>query len=233
MVKARTAQDYKRKSCAKRYGGTFLIVTEGTVTEPEYFTALKRALRLPAADVEICPSHYGTDPISVVKFAADTAKRQRDLARKSSVRVPYDEVWVVFDQEGPQNGRNWQGGLDSARAKGFQVVFSNPSFEFWLLLHHEFTTAQFVDSAAVESRLKAKDPIYGKHAGQTDFAGTYLPKTEAAITNARRVRADHENTGSSNPYTDADELVIRLNLADRDHNRICTIKDEWVPERLR
>lgn len=232
MARHRTAQSYHRKSPKRVSSDAFLIVTEGEVTEPEYFNALCSALSMSKVDVEVCHSQLGTDPLNIVTYADKLKRKRAKLARQSPMFVPYDQVWVVFDQEGPENGRNWQGGLDSARAKKFGIVFSNPSFEFWLLLHHEYTTALFADSDAVEARLTSNtnDPGYGKHAAQTNFAGVYLPETATAITHARRVRADHDNTGATNPYTDADELVVRLNLAVQEHKRICPIEDEWIPE---
>jgi len=228
MAKHRTAQSYRRSAPKRVSSDVFLIVTEGKVTEPEYFKALCAALNMSKVDVEVCQSEFGTDPLNIVAYADKLKKDRFRQAKKSGMVVAYDQVWVVFDQEGPENGRNWQGGLDSARDRGFRVVFSNPSFEFWLLLHHEYTTALFANSGAVETRLKSKDSGYGKHAGQTDFAKTYLPETAKAITNARRVRADHAQTETRNPYTDADELVIHLSLAVREHNRICPIKVEWI-----
>lgn len=229
MAKHRTAQSYRRKPPKRVSSDAFLIVTEGAVTEPEYFRALCAALSMSKVDVEVCQSEFGTDPLSIVSYA-DKLKKDRDKqAKKSEMVVKYDQVWVVFDQEGPENGRNWQGGIDSARAKKFKIVFSNPSFEFWLVLHHEYTTAPFANSDAVEARLKVSDPDYGKHGGQTDFTNVYLPKTEDAITHARRVREDHAKTGATNPKTDADELVVRLNLAVQKHNRICEIKQDWMP----
>ncbi len=229
MARHRTALSYRRKPPKRVSSDVFLIVTEGAVTEPEYFRALCAALSMSKVDVEVYQSEFGTDPLNIVAYADKLKKDRAKLAKKSEMVVPYDQVWVVFDQEGPENGRNWQGGLDSARAKKFRIVFSNPSFEFWLLLHHGYTTAKFTNSDDVETRLKTKDLGYGKQGCQADFTGVYLPKTEQPITYSRRVREDHSNSGATTPYTDADELVVRLNLAVQKHNRICDIKQEWIP----
>ena len=225
----RSGGSFKRGRPQKRVSSdAFLIVTEGHVTEPEYFNALVRALRMGAIDVKVAPSTIGSDPFSVVEHA-DTLNKERNRAvRKGDPTwVKYDQVWVVFDQEGIENGRDWQNAIHQAEAKGFNVVFSNPSFEFWLLLHHTYTTSVFANSDAVEHRLKQEDVGYTKRRGRVNYAGIYLPKTETAIVNARRVRADHAVSGADNPCTDADKLVITLNGSVQAHNQLFKNRDEW------
>lgn len=224
----RSAGSYRRGRPPRRVSSdAFLIVTEGEVTEPEYFNALVSALRMSAIDVEVAHSTTGTDPLSVVDYADRRNLAQRRAARRNPIVVPYDQVWVVFDQEGFNNGRDWQNAIHQANSKGFKVVFSNPSFEFWLLLHHIYTTAVFTDSDAVERRLRREDAGYSKRRGAVDYSDSYIPKTEMAIANTRRVRADHEKTGANNPYTDVDKLVITLNASVQAHNQLFEVKDEW------
>lgn len=228
MARDRSVHSYRRGTPPCRVSSdAFLIVTEGEVTEPEYFGAVVAALRMSAIDVKVAPSTIGTDPMSVIEYAEGLCRERKRAARKDPAVVAYDQVWVVFDQEGILNGRDWQNALHQAKAKKFNVVFSNPSFEYWLLLHHAYTTATFADSAAVERRLRQEDVAYTKRRGQVNYAGFYIPKTEEAIERVRRVRADHENTGATNPFTDADRLIVELNGAVQVYNRIFTSRPEW------
>jgi len=217
----RSAGSYRRGRPQKRVSSdAFLIVTEGEVTEPEYLNALVSALRMSAIDVEVAHSTTGSDPFSVVAHAEKRVTQQRRDARNNPAVVPYDQIWVVFDREGINDGRDWQNAIYQAEAKGFKVALSNPSFEFWLLLHFVYTTAQFEDSAAVERRLKKENKGYAKIHGQVDYASIYLPLIEVSVLNSRKVRVDHDKTGADNPYTAVDKLVVALNRAVQKHNRL-------------
>lgn len=131
-------------------------------------------------------------------------------------------MWAVFDQEGARDGRDWQNALNRAKAKKIRVVFSNPAFELWLLLHHEYTTAPFTNAAELERRLKLakNDKTYSKSGKATDFTGIYLPKTKQAIKHAKQLRKHNEQVQSDNPRTNADELVEALNSSVQPYNKL-------------
>lgn len=173
-------------------------------------------------DICVTPSAIGTDPLHVVEHADKLRKRQQQESRRDPAKVPYDCVWVVFDQEGNRDGRDWKNAIHRAKALKINVVLSNPAFELWLLLHHEYTTAPFANASEVERRLKrsGNDAAYSKAGGKTDFAGIYLPKTAQAVKHAKQLRRHNQQTGTENPRTNADELVEALNLSVRNHNRI-------------
>ncbi len=58
-----------RAACA-RPGDSFLIVTEGTVTEPVYFELLRESLQLSTVTVKVMPGK-ASDPRHVIQSAAD------------------------------------------------------------------------------------------------------------------------------------------------------------------
>jgi RloB-like protein len=135
-------------------GQSFLIVTEGLKTEPNYLELLRKRLHLAAADVEIVHPN-GTDPVTLTERAI----KLRDLRRKQARRnlaIEYDEVWVVFDLEKPRDQRR-QLAVRAQTLKGVRGIkfaASDPAFEYWLLLHEHYTTAPFSDCDALISRLK-------------------------------------------------------------------------------
>lgn len=85
----RAVASYKRRA-PKRSSSTFLVVTEGRVTEPEYFSALARSLKMSALDVRITPSVIGTDPLHVVDYADQLRQRQQRESKRDPAKVPYD-----------------------------------------------------------------------------------------------------------------------------------------------
>ncbi len=76
--RARAARAYRRRDAVREPYDTVLIVCEGGKTEPEYFRGLRTVLRLSSANITVVPSHYGNDPVSVVKYAIETHKQDKE-----------------------------------------------------------------------------------------------------------------------------------------------------------
>ena len=110
---------------------TILIVCEGQVSEPEYFTGFTRAVRNPRVTIRI-EGGAGV-PQSVVE-AAKRLKREaeRQAKREKDDNIRYDFVWCVFDID---DHPNIASASQMARDSGIELAISNPSFELWLLLH--------------------------------------------------------------------------------------------------
>ena len=100
-------------------------------------------------------------------------------------------------------------------ATGIRFAVSDPCFEFWLLLHGEYTTSSFPDCDSVIKRLEKHWPAYSKgHPPSLPF----LEKLPVAVTNAQRCREHHETSGGDgNPSTKVDILAKSLNAATRSH----------------
>ena len=213
----RGARDYGRRASSVSSALAILIVTEGEKTEPNYFKAIKDRLKLGTAVVIKHPE--GTDPVTLTKEAIRLRDERQQKAKRSSDLIEFDEVWVVFDQEKPGDHRRAlaKKALKLAAAEGIQLAASDPCFEFWLLLHGEFTTKGFKDCDAVVKALKKHWPDYGKDQSPTPEFLTKLPK---AVAHAAKVRKHHADTnGDGNPSTEVDLLARRLNEATRPHLR--------------
>lgn len=115
--KRREAPDLKRSAPVKEEKPTILIVCEGENTEPSYF----RQFRLSNAIVK--PIGEGYNTLSLVK-------RARELADEK----PYDQVWCVFDKDGFDD---FNEAINTAKAKGYRVAYSNQAFEYWIILHFD------------------------------------------------------------------------------------------------
>ncbi len=208
--------DYRRET--PRFpssGKAFLIVTEGEKTEPNYFRSLRNRLQLAAADVEI-QHPDGTDPLTLTRAAIEIRDKRKKEAEKG-FNIAYDEVWVVFDLE-QQHDKRRKLAAEAMRMKGAAAIkfaFSDPSFEFWLLLHEEYTTAPLVDCDQVINRLEAFWKNYTKGLSP---APEFLEKIPIAIDHSERCRKHHRSSGGDgNPSTMVDILVRQLNSATRGH----------------
>jgi hypothetical protein len=215
MSRERNSRSSLKRRPPVREGNIFLVVTEGEKTEPKYFDALKRRLRLPSVQIEIFhpPS---TDPIGLV----DCAITMRNNRNRQNRDPKYDEVWVVFDLEKTHDERRELAGraINRARDNKIRIAYSDPCFEFWLLLHEEYTTRSFDDCADVVKSLRKYHPNYEKGSFDHTFV---LEKTPTAVSSAAKVREYHVANGTKgnpastegNPSTRVDHLVRKLNEA--------------------
>jgi len=192
-----------------------LVVTEGTKTEPQYFRALQQHLHLAATQIVVRPAD-GTDPRSVVRSAMALV-RARSLGARRGEGVRYGETWVVFDSEHRLGSAELTAALDMAAAAKIHVAMSSPCFEFWLVLHFEYTTQYMVNYTAAESRLKMHIAAYDK---SNLPMPVLLPLVPIAVENARRCIIAQDETNSEVPRTEVHNLVARMNEATRPHYRI-------------
>ncbi|MCA0361525.1 MAG: RloB family protein [Armatimonadetes bacterium] len=191
----------KRAQSSRQPRDRFLIVCEGSKTEPSYFKGLTNYLQMPAS-VEVITSP-GSAPISVVDEAI------KRLSKKGS---QYDQVWVVFDREQWNYNPTFGVAVDKASANGIAVATSNPSIEFWFLLHNEFTTRQFLNCDDVMKHLKQFLPDYAK--GGYDFRNLF-ENTQTACCRAEKVlqyhrAASQDDSDESNPSTKVHRLAEAL-----------------------
>lgn len=167
-----------------------LIVCEGRETEPRYFEALKKALGLHATvDIEIRGDTGHTDPRGLVEAALKLQKERKKLAEASTNLVPFDEVWVVFDIEHPNNGRGpaIPPAVQYALSKKLRPVLSRPSFEVWYILHDRPRPPGVSTSADCEAVLRKYAGGYGKQRDAADkIAAWALPRTQRALTHGQR-----------------------------------------------
>jgi hypothetical protein len=135
-----------------------------------------------------------------------------DESRRSSILVPYDEVWVVIDREARNHPRGKQlpAALASATNEGILIALSNPAFEFWLVLHFECTTKGFADATAVRRYLKAHHiPDYEKNDLPLE---ALFSKIGDAVKHAKSCLKHHETCdGDGNPSTRVHLLATSLN----------------------
>ena len=106
----------------------YLIVCEGKKTEPNYFNGLKRKINekygnkvdvlIPNIDVK----GTGMNTTSLVKYTQKTVNHANKV---------YGQVWVVFDKD-DYNDEQFNSAIDNCN---YNVAWSNPNFELWLLAH--------------------------------------------------------------------------------------------------
>jgi hypothetical protein len=208
--KDRQRRKIERKTGWRAPYDRILIVTEGSKTEPNYFTEIRTKYRLATANIEIINSEYGTLPQQIVDYAYDHCNQNNK----------WESVFCVFDEDDHLNFNN---AITSAMAKdkklkndqgekiNFYAIPSLPCFELWLLLHFERITIS-IERYDVYKRLKKYIPVYDKGEGHFIKTESFLG---TAFKNANEISKNRNGQYVKNPYTGVYEVVnVLMKLAE-------------------
>lgn len=197
-----------RKNPAKLSQLRILIVCEDSKSSAFYLEELaKKDLNLDAVKIE--GKRCGSAPSSVLNWARE------EYASSVKDRNKYDRVYCVFDRDQHHCFDATVHAISTLKPKNtFFAITTTPCFEFWLLLHFQFTSKSYsatqnkspCDIANVD--LKAEWANYGK--SKRDIYTHVKEKTADAITNAKQLVTYNINSGSTNPQTNMHELIEYL-----------------------
>lgn len=132
----------RAERCQRNHGyrqpkaNSFLIVTEGQKTEPLYFKGLRNVIKqkiggnldiyeMPFIDI----NGEGCSTIALIK-------KTEELISKA--KIIYQNVWIVFDKD---DFTDFDEAIQIGTQKGYNIAWSNQSFEYWLFLHFEYSDA--------------------------------------------------------------------------------------------
>lgn len=201
-------------------GDSFLIVTEGQVTEPVYFETIRQKLKLGAMHIKVIPSTR-PDALNVIRKAVEEQKAHTLKIRRGElpIKMPakFDHVWAVIDTDVLTDPQKWAEVVKSANDKKVKLAYSTPCFEFWLLLHLEYTTrSDLIDCNAAKAAVKAclhPTPYSTVRKEASHAIGSLVPKYKDAIKHAQRVREHHKQIQTpepANPSTAVDTLLSAI-----------------------
>lgn len=176
---------------------SFLIVCEGTKTEPDYFR------------------HFTTRRSKVVIIGADrsTNKLVEETLKRRDLDT-YDYKWVAFDKD---DNQDFNEAIELAGRNGIMCAWSNEAFELWFCLHFiDLTTAvsrkQYIEILEREIRKFIPDFVYTKGGDQMFEILRRYGNQEDAKSRARKLRElfPDKNYAQHNPCTMVDVLVEQL-----------------------
>jgi hypothetical protein len=209
--KAHKADELKRQIKDRAQTKRFLIVCEGTKTEPYYLKDFADDLGIRPSSLKIAPSD-GSSPDRVV---AHGIKLYEDDAKSGD---SFDQVFFVFDRDKHSTYDSAVRQIKDCAAtdQPFKVVTSVPCFEYWLLLHFGYTDQPFnasgrksaCDNLISVLRKKPGFRDYGK--GTQDVYSLVKDKTSIAMKAAEKGLANTKKTGAQNPSTRIHELIDAL-----------------------
>jgi len=186
-----------------------LIVCEDSKSTPHYLEGFRDALRLSSINVKIFGKECGSDPKSVIDFA-----RQEYLKEKRK-GDSYDKVFCVIDKDSHNTLDQAKNDIRVFRPRETLFgIISVPCFEYFLLLHYEFTTKSFAATGnksvcgCVIHDLKKYIPDYRK--GDKGIYEATKGNLEIAIKNCKKANLAAHEVGTDNPTTLMHELIEYL-----------------------
>lgn len=199
--------DKKRKVDTRNVAVSFLIVCEGTRTEPNYFEALIKNRYSDVREVRIEGGGKGT--VSLIRDAMNI----RDKSEKE-----FDRVWAVFDKD---DFKDFNDAIHLARKNNIYCAWSNESFELWYYLHFQYldtgvSRSRYIEMIEREIREKSGDMRYryAKHDKQTYTVLQSFGDETLAMRRAKQLRDIYQEDtdyASHKPCTTVDILVDELN----------------------
>lgn len=204
----------KKQTRAKRK--RHLIVSNGKVTETEYFNHLISEMDVRGS---VRYRHIDGDPLKVAKQLSRELENDKKAVKTGEIEA-LSSAWIVVDSD---EFRNLAKAEREAKTKGVKLAISNPCFEVWPIDHVSPCPETFASTPQCEKRarnlgvLKTTDP---NRSSASKFKSVNLEmidgKKDQALANAakhntddkRRAReANPDNVVAYQVWTDLPDLV--------------------------
>lgn len=204
---AKMKKEYNPNKAVRRKRRPIIyIICEGKETETLYFKHFRSRNCL--VDIVPIPSKH--------KAAEHLVKHAKSLISQSDYYPKDgDRLWCVFDRDDNKE-QELQTAVAYARKQGYEIAYSNPSFEYWYLIHFEKRNGYLKDSDTVIDILK-RNGYLENYEKSADVYEQLLALQQTAIARAKeRVEqlVKYETaviSCDSNPVTTVYELVEFLN----------------------
>ena len=199
----------KRKENVREKLVRFLIVCEGTKTEPHYFEALIKNYISTVREVTI--EGEGRATVALVDRALEI---KQELERKNA--MSFDRVWVVFDKD---DFDDFNEAIKKAHKLGLHSAWTNEAFELWYYLYFEYldtgiSRAAYIEKLEEAFRNRMGDAGFKYQKGNPDNYKLLQQygREDLAKRFAKQLRALHNGTdyAKHKPCTMVDKLVVEL-----------------------
>lgn len=198
-----------RRSRKRRY----LVVTNGEVTEPQYFKGIEKELE----DVVIEVRHFRKDPSALAAVAKELKDKESDAGMLSNGYGvdDFQRVYVVTDVD-EFTPKQFQEARRTCKEAGMELVLSNPCFEVWLIDHltccpDTYSRAKDVERKAVELGIvggsRDKHIDYSSLEGKRNDACANAGKHNTPERKTARLSLNNMRFG---PWTDMPSVIERI-----------------------
>lgn len=189
----------------------FLIVTEGTKTEPYYFEGFRRRVNeeFHGEYVTLRVCGVGDNTVSLFERARSIASADPD---------GFTQVWVVYDKDSfPSRDFNAVVDRCSSESGGgvvYRAAWTNESFELWYILHFAYVDSALGRGsyAPILTRYLRAEGLGKYEKNRADMFDVLEGRMQTAIANAERLEGLNAGRApaDSNPGTTVHLLVKEL-----------------------
>ncbi len=209
-------------------GKKFLLILEGSVTEPIYFKELKGFYPKIKGLLDIEKS-FKSDIDKMISFARDSLKKKR-----KAFELPYDKVFIVIDRDHFENEKGTGIGLEKIKnaikslsnENKIEIILTAPRFEYWLYLHFKKERPSSInilnsklEKVLKEHKIISKECNVVKDKNEIDSQKMLKKlitsgKTENAYRNAKEVskECECESLENRSPHTCMHSLIEYLEI---------------------
>lgn len=193
----------------------FRIFCEGEKTEPYYIRGYVNNFHSDKRSIIVVENTNKNTPVQLVDVAVESKCGGHEA----------DWIWVVYDRESEAKYSDSLHAEARKKAKdnNINIAFSNVCFEFWLLIHFEYTTAGYTscDDLLHNSRLREKLSSIGikdYEKGLPTLFDKLKDKVNDAMKNSEKLKIEIEKSAEKdkmmphkiNPYLDIHEMFIDM-----------------------
>lgn len=149
-----------------------------------------------------------TDPIGMANDLVD-------FIGKEDIKSEYgDKIYLLIDTDVNENKQDQiNEAKEICTKQGIELITSTPSFEYWYILHDEYTSKSYQSSKQIKREMKSKISNYSE---SLNIYPILKNKTDDAIKHAKRIEkyqienGKDINSDEANPHTSAYKVVEEL-----------------------
>lgn len=180
---------------------SILVVCEG---QTEYLYAKSLQTRLPRSVQRNFRIELDYDSKNEPSIMVNKAIRKVQQAKQD--KVPYDLVWLFFDND---NRPGLERVFNRISERRFRFAYSSKCIEYWFLLHFTDCGKEFYDCDETLQLLRKYWPVYHKtKINHFDFLKQSLSLAISRANHHRNNFAPELAIHQKNPFTNVDELVL-------------------------
>lgn len=204
--KKREARRQRESETKTPRANSFLIITEGEQTEPNYFKGIKEQIQIKMGgyiSIEHKPTievqGEGMNTVSLVE-------RTNEIVNRS--KIMYQNVWIVMDKD---DFAQFDEAIELAHKAGYKVAWSNQSFEYWLYLHFNYSDSAlhrdqwceklsdiFHRNDIANGTYEKNDPKIYEYLNQFDGAKTAIAHAKRRMSSYNRtIKPSHYDPGTT------------------------------------
>ena len=172
-----------------------LLFVQGKCTEKDYFTLLKRCLRLQSLTIKV----ESQSPENLIKQTQTTISRDKD--------APFSAIYYVVDVDDTSVGQFHQAFKAAKDATNcceteYHFVVSHESFEAWLLAHFEDIRNKNIPRTTMGKNLQGRKMLNGSNNKNVsdDFPVEDYEQAVGRVTHCAFDEVNRETTSTAMPH---------------------------------